>query len=77
MKQKYLGVGNENTTQDEWMANVTRDTYNNIQGHSAMLEYVTLASGDNEPKASKRIELLRKMCSNPSKRHIEDETNGS
>lgn len=61
-KQKYLGVGNENTTDQEWLANVRRDTYNSLQGHSAMLEYLTLANDSITSKRDMKIALLRKMA---------------
>ncbi|QLQ79642.1 hypothetical protein HG537_0C02890 [Torulaspora globosa] len=60
LKQKYLGLGREDTTQEEWLTNVRRDTYNTLQGHSALLEYVTLAKGGLS-KRSERIELIKKM----------------
>lgn len=60
LKQKYIGLGKENTTQEEWLTTVHRDTYNTLQGHSAMLEYVTLATGCSS-KRSMKIELIKKM----------------
>lgn len=60
LKQKYIGLGKENTTQEEWFTNVRRDTYNTLQGHSALLEYITLGKG-GVSKRSERIELIKKM----------------
>lgn len=60
LKHKYIGLGKENTTQEEWTENIHRDTYNSLQGHAGLLEYLTLAQ--NSPsKRQTRIELLRKM----------------
>ncbi|CCE90619.1 U2 snRNP complex subunit YSF3 TDEL_0B04900 [Torulaspora delbrueckii] len=61
LKQKYVGLGKENTTQEEWQTNVHRDTYNTLQGHSALLEYVTLAKGGLS-KRSEKIQLIKKMA---------------
>lgn len=61
LKQKYIGLGKETTTQDEWLTNVHRDTYNTLQGHSGLLEYVTLAKGGLS-KRSEKIELIKKMA---------------
>ncbi|AQZ18042.1 YSF3 (YNL138W-A) [Zygosaccharomyces parabailii] len=60
LKHKYIGLGKENTTQEEWTENIHRDTYNSLQGHAGLLEYLTLAQ--NSPsKRQVRIELIKKM----------------
>lgn len=61
-KQRYLGVGDENTTDVEWKTDVRRDTYNSLQGHAATLEYLTLANDDIMTKHEMRMYLLRKMA---------------
>lgn len=43
------------------MMNVQRDTYNNLQGHSFMLEYVSLAQGSTSKRCTK-VELIKKMA---------------
>ncbi|CCD25620.1 U2 snRNP complex subunit YSF3 NDAI_0F03020 [Naumovozyma dairenensis CBS 421] len=64
LKQKYVGLGDENTTKDEWLTNVQRDTYNSLQGHAALLEYITLGQEDRvRTKAGMRVELIKKMAS--------------
>lgn len=63
LKHKYVGLGKENTTQEEWLANVHRDTYNSLQGHAGLLEYVALAQG-SPSKRQTRIQLIKKMDQN-------------
>ncbi|CCE63682.1 hypothetical protein TPHA_0F02000 [Tetrapisispora phaffii CBS 4417] len=60
-KQKYVGLGNENTTIEEWQKNIQRDTYNSIVGHSGLLEYVSLGM-KSECKRDMKINLIKKMC---------------
>lgn len=62
LKQKYVGLGKESTTQDEWLANIHKDTYYSLQGHAALLEYVTLAKGGLS-KRSERVQMIKKMAS--------------
>ena len=49
----------------EWKTNVRKDTYNSLQGHSATLEYLTLANDAVLTKQQMRIALLRKMADLP------------
>lgn len=70
MKQKHVGLGNDDTNRDEWMTNVHRDTYNSILGHSGLLEYVSLASGDHSKRTTK-LEIIDKMCNEFNKRKLE------
>lgn len=60
-KQKYLGLGDENTATSEFLANVRKDTLNNLITHSASLEYTHLASGLCMTKRDTKLRLLRKM----------------
>lgn len=77
LKDRYLGVGNESTTPDEWLENVQRDTYYSMQAHSSMLEYISLAkNGAGVSKRMTQLELLKKMCVNPGKRELEDSEDG-
>ncbi|EDO16255.1 hypothetical protein Kpol_505p32 [Vanderwaltozyma polyspora DSM 70294] len=61
LKQKYVGLGNEKTTKEEWLTNVNRDTYNSLQGHSASLEYITLGKRASSKRDTK-VDLINKMC---------------
>ncbi|DAA10409.1 U2 snRNP complex subunit YSF3 [Saccharomyces cerevisiae S288C] len=59
-KQKYIGLGDESTTREQWQRNVRNDTLNTLQGHSASLEYVSLSRGDLSIRDT-RIHLLKSM----------------
>ncbi|CAI4050117.1 hypothetical protein SUVC_14G1820 [Saccharomyces uvarum] len=59
-KQKYIGLGDENTTREEWQKNVRIDTLNSLQAHSASLEYVSLSRGDLSLRDT-RMHLLKSM----------------
>lgn len=59
MKQKYVGIGNQDTSGAEWLDNVRRDTYSNLISHSGSLEYIALAKGQSKEVA--RIQMLQKM----------------
>ncbi|SCU96022.1 LANO_0E12200g1_1 [Lachancea nothofagi CBS 11611] len=73
MKQKHLGLGTENTTADEWMTNVHKDTYYSMAAHSSMLEYLTLAQ-HNSSKRVTELRLLEKMCNDlrNKRKHTDD-----
>ncbi|CCF60293.1 hypothetical protein KAFR_0J02290 [Kazachstania africana CBS 2517] len=66
-KQKYVGLGTEDTMKEDWLSNVRKDTYTNIQGHSAMLEYVTIATDGMTSKKDMRMSLLKKMVDTEEK----------
>ncbi|KAH3901366.1 U2 snRNP complex subunit YSF3 SCDLUD_002858 [Saccharomycodes ludwigii] len=61
MKEKHIGLGNDNTTPEEWATNVHRDTYNSLINHSGLLEYLSLAK--NESKFDAKLQLLKKFSS--------------
>ncbi|CCH60543.1 hypothetical protein TBLA_0D00330 [Henningerozyma blattae CBS 6284] len=69
LKLKYLGLGDESTTKEEWLENIQKDTYYSLQAHSALLEYISLGQHDSS-KTETRIKLLKKMCENKVKRTI-------
>ena len=73
-RQKYLGVGSETTTKESWSDNVRKDTYHSLQGHSAILEYLTLANDSIPSKREMKVTLIKKMARDEStkKRHIDD-----
>lgn len=66
LKQKHVGIGNQDTSKEEWLANVKRDTYYSLLAHSSLLEYTTMArnqsqQGPNHTKKQMKWELLNKM----------------
>ncbi|CAR29318.1 ZYRO0G05852p [Zygosaccharomyces rouxii] len=66
LKHKYVGLGREHTTQEEWLSNVHRDTYHSLQAHSGLLEYLALAQGSSSKRQTK-IQLIKKMDQNKSR----------
>ncbi|KAL6944378.1 hypothetical protein ACO0RG_001114 [Hanseniaspora osmophila] len=80
MKDKYVALGDDNTTSEEWLSNVHRDTYNLMMHSSALLEYTSVASG-SQSKFETRLKLLEKMkapqFNNPDKRKFEEYTDVS
>ncbi|SMN18383.1 similar to Saccharomyces cerevisiae YNL138W-A YSF3 Component of the SF3b subcomplex of the U2 snRNP, essential protein required for for splicing and for assembly of SF3b [Maudiozyma saulgeensis] len=73
-RQKYLGVGNEDTTKEAWADNVRKDTYHSLQGHSSILEYLTLANNSIQSKRDMKVNLIKKMVQteNSKKRPIDE-----
>ncbi|CCK72018.1 U2 snRNP complex subunit YSF3 KNAG_0I02320 [Huiozyma naganishii CBS 8797] len=61
LKQKYEGLGNENTTREEWLTQVVRDSCASIVLHSGLLEYQSLGP-DSQSKHRERLRLLHKMA---------------
>lgn len=61
MKRKHLGLGNDETSEEEWSTTIMRDTYASIISHQALLEYVTL-SGGSISKRETLVSCLRKMA---------------
>ena len=63
-KQRHLGVGNEDTTKEEWIENIRLDTYHSMLSNPAMIEYLTLANnGKNNIRSKKEMKnaLLKKI----------------
>ena len=67
MKQKHIGLGTDDTSRDEWLTQVHRDTYNSLLGHSALLQYAAL-SGPTRNKAETRLAMVSRMCGGPATR---------
>lgn len=59
LKNKYIGLGDSDTTKEEWLANVTRDRYSNMVTHKQSLYHLGVAL--NKPTALVRDELIQKM----------------
>lgn len=63
-KQRHLGVGNEDTTKEEWIENIRLDTYHSMLNNPALIEYLTLANNGKNNIRSKRdmkVALLKKI----------------
>lgn len=58
-KAKYIGIGNADTTRDEFITNVHRDTLASIAQHDSLLQYNAVAT--NEHKHFVRQDLIKKM----------------
>lgn len=57
-------MGNQDTTETEWLSNVKRDTYYSLLGHASLLEYTTLAKNQqslNENNSSINYYTKRQM----------------
>ncbi|KAL6948633.1 hypothetical protein ACO0QE_001105 [Hanseniaspora vineae] len=80
MKEKYVALGDDNTTSEEWLSNVHRDTYSMMIHSSALLEYTSLASG-SKSKFETKLKLLEKLkapqFTNPDKRQYEEDAETS
>ncbi|KAB8280244.1 splicing factor 3B subunit 5/RDS3 complex subunit 10, partial [Yarrowia lipolytica] len=59
-QSRYLGVGNPDTTKQEWQTNVARDSYASYIGHPGVLSHMSLALGQTE--AETRIQFLDKLA---------------
>ena len=59
--RKYQGVGNADTTREEWMREIRRDTLaSHLASHSRLL-YLATASGKSVARV--RVELLEQLAS--------------
>lgn len=45
LKSKYVGIGNADTTREEFLATIHRDTYASMAHHQSMLQYTAVALG--------------------------------
>lgn len=59
LQLKYQGTGHADTTREEWMTNMQRDTLASHVAHRNRLMYMALA--ENEPIARIRQKCLDKM----------------
>lgn len=59
LKAKYIGLGDSETTREEFITNTNRDTYSSLAQHDGLLLYNSLAL--NEPTELIRIKMLKKM----------------
>ncbi|ODV77934.1 uncharacterized protein CANTADRAFT_55158 [Suhomyces tanzawaensis NRRL Y-17324] len=58
-KAKYLGLGNPDTTRDEFLTTVHRDTYASLALHSPLLTYTAAAVGQH-PEVMRQA-MVKKM----------------
>lgn len=58
-KSKYIGVGNADTSREEFITNIHRDTLSSIIQHDSLLQYTALAT--NTPKILLKQQLIKKM----------------
>ncbi|ODV59833.1 U2 snRNP complex subunit YSF3 [Ascoidea rubescens DSM 1968] len=59
LKSRYIGVGDADTTQDEWISNIKRDTYSSFASHPNLLYYYSIST--NQPKALTQFHFINKM----------------
>lgn len=59
MKSRYVGLGNADTSREEFAANIKRDTYGSLIGHDSTLSH--LSHGLNKSKRQIHNELIEKM----------------
>ncbi|KAA8896487.1 hypothetical protein TRICI_006892 [Trichomonascus ciferrii] len=56
LQNRYIGVGNPDTTRDEWRSNVARDSYASYIGHPPMLQHFSIALG--QPQAVTHAQFI-------------------
>jgi splicing factor 3B subunit 5 len=59
LKSRYVGTGSPDTTREEWIGNVMRDSLASGVGHYDQLSYFALAS--NQSIERTRVEMLNKL----------------
>ena len=59
LKARYVGTGNPDTTREEWLTNIQRDTLAGSVGHFDQLSFCALAT--NQSVERTRMEMLNKM----------------
>ncbi|GMG20562.1 unnamed protein product [Ambrosiozyma monospora] len=60
MKSKHVGVGNADTTREEFISNMKRDTYATLISHSSLLDHLSVSL--NKPKRLLHSEMIDKMA---------------
>lgn len=59
LKSKYIGLGGPDTSREEFLTNIHRDTLCSLALHDTLLLYNSLAL--DEPAETARIALIKKM----------------
>jgi splicing factor 3B subunit 5 len=70
LRSRYVGTGNPDTTREEWMTQIQRDTLASGVGHFDQLSYFALAG--NQSVERTRMDMLNKMI-RPIPRPTEEE----
>jgi splicing factor 3B subunit 5 len=60
LKGRYVGLGNADSTREEFIANIKRDTYSSLIGHDSLL--TQLSVGLNRPKEIIKHDFIDKMA---------------
>ncbi|VVT46624.1 uncharacterized protein SAPINGB_P001306 [Magnusiomyces paraingens] len=60
LQNRFIGVGNPDTTKHEWRANIQRDSLASYVGHPPLLTYFSVALG--EPHAVTKARFLDVSC---------------
>ncbi|CAK7892512.1 RDS3 complex subunit 10 [[Candida] anglica] len=58
-KAKYIGLGDPETTRNEFITNIHRDTYASLAQHDDLLLYNSLVT--NESTETLRLKMIKKM----------------
>lgn len=58
-KGRYIGLGDPDTSRDEFVTNIHRDTYASIAQHKALLTYTSVAM--NRSPEAVRQQMVKKM----------------
>lgn len=69
LKAKYIGLGNPDTTREEFLDNVRKDTYASLGHHQALLLYNSIATGTNREVF--RQEMIKKMLDSTKRSEVE------
>ena len=59
LQARHVGTGSADTTWDEFLSNMHRDTLNSFIGHPPLLQYAAIGLG--KTKEQTRVELLERM----------------
>jgi splicing factor 3B subunit 5 len=74
LKARYIGTGNPDTTREEWVINIQRDTLSSGVGHYEQLSFFALAS--NQSIERTRAEMISKMVRPVPKQQAHQNGNG-
>lgn len=58
-KARYIGLGDADTSREEFMANIHRDTYASLGQHDSLLTYTAVAM--NRSPEVVRQQMIKKM----------------
>lgn len=55
LQKRFIGIGNPDTTREEWLTNVQRDSLTSYVGHGPLLEMFSVAYGEPPSKVRHRF----------------------